>query len=219
MPIELPLFPLNTVLFPGAEIPLHIFESRYRLMINECYAYNQPFGIVLARPESQPLYEKPYAVGTMAEIEVLDRVEDGRMNLIARGGRRFRILSHHRQKPYLCGLVEDYDDVAEDWPDLSEVTHRASELFHSYVETLLAVAGREEIEFSLPGDSEELSHFIAHLMDIQDEEKQHMLELTSTRRRLEEEITLLRREVPFMRQILIMSQRYRENAPDKSMLN
>ena len=219
MPIELPLFPLNIVLFPGAEVPLHIFEARYRQMINECYEHDQPFGIVLARPESEPLHEKPYTVGTIAEIEVLDRMEDGKMNLIARGSQRFRILSQHRQKPYLCGLVEDYDDVAEDWPDLSEVTHRAGELFHSYVEILLAVAGRDEMEFSLPGDAEELSHFIAHLMDIQDVEKQHMLELTSTRLRLEEEITLLRREVPFMRQILIMSQRYREDAPDKSMLN
>src|SRR5438105_9138369 len=88
--IELPLFPLNVVLFPGAELPLHIFEPRYRLMINECYEQEKPFGVVLAQAESEILQEEPYSVGTMAEIEALDRLEDGRMNLIVKGTQRFR---------------------------------------------------------------------------------------------------------------------------------
>jgi Lon protease-like protein len=219
MAIELPLFPLNVVLFPGAELPLHIFEPRYRLMINECYARDLPFGIVLARPESELLHEEPYPVGTMAEIEALDRMDDGRINLIARGGQRFRILSQHRQKPYLSGIVEVYNDIAESGQALSHVAHQASTLFHSYLETLLAVIGRGELEFTLPDDAEELSHFIAHLIDVQDEQKQHMLELTSTLRRLEEEIDILRREVPFMREVLAMSQRYNDDVPDRSILN
>ena len=74
MAIELPIFLLNVVLFPGAELPLHIFEPRYRLMINECYGEKKPFGVVLARPESEYLQEEPYPVGTMAEIEVLEPV-------------------------------------------------------------------------------------------------------------------------------------------------
>jgi Lon protease-like protein len=219
MTLELPLFPLNLVFFPGTELPLHIFEPRYRLMINECYEQGTPFGIVLARPESQPLHEEPYQVGTMAEIEALDRMADGRMNLIARGVQRFRILSQHREKPYLSGVVEVYNDASEAWPLLNRPVHQASALFRSYLEALLEVAGRGELEFTLPDDAEELSHFIAHLIDIQDEQKQHMLEMTSTRQRLEEEITILRREVPFMRQVLAMSQRYHADQPDKSILN
>ncbi len=219
MPINLPLFPLNVVLFPGTELPLHIFEPRYRQMIDECCERGRPFGIVLARPESEPLHEKPYAVGTMAEIEALDRMEDGRMNLIVKGGQRFRILNQHHEKPYLSGIVEIYSDVSEDQQDLTLVTRQASSLFHSYLEALLTMVGRDEMQFNLPADAEELSHFIAHLMDVQDEEKQHMLELTSTRQRLEEEIILLRREVPFMREVLTMSLRYEEDAPDRSMLN
>ncbi len=219
MTLELPLFPLNLVFFPGTELPLHIFEPRYRLMINECYEQGTPFGIVLARPESQPLHEEPYQVGTMAEIEALDRLADGRMNLIARGVQRFRILSQHREKPYLSGVVEVYNDATEAWPLLNRPVHQASALFRSYLEALLEVAGRGELEFTLPDDAEELSHFIAHLIDIQDEQKQHMLEMTSTRQRLEEEITILRREVPFMRQVLAMSQRYHADQPDKSILN
>lgn len=219
MAIELPLFPLNVVLFPGAELPLHIFEPRYRLMINECYEQDLPFGVVLVRPESAPLHEDPYPVGTMAEIEALDRMDDGRMNLIARGSQRFRILSQHRQKPYLSGIVEAYSDVVEADQAVSSVMHQASALFQSYLETLLAVIGKDEVAFTLPENAEDLSHFIAYLIDVHDEQKQHMLELTSTRQRLEEEVVILRREVPFMREVLVMSQRYNDDVPDRSSLN
>lgn len=219
MALELPLFPLNVVLFPGTELPLHIFEPRYRLMINECYEQSLPFGVVLARPESEPLREEPYPVGTMAEIEALDRMEDGRMNLIARGGQRFRILSQHRVKPYLSGIVEIYSDEVVGNEILSDADQQARSLFRSYLETLLAVIGRGELEFTLPVDAEELSHFIAHLLDVHDDQKQHMLELTSTSQRLEEEIVILRREVPFMREVLNMSQRYQADEPDHSILN
>jgi ATP-dependent Lon protease len=98
------------------------------------------------------------------------------------------------------------------------LVQQARELFQTYLQTLLAVIGRTRFDFTLPDDSEALSHFIAHLMDIKDEQKQHMLELTSTRQRLEEEIVILRREVPFMREVLNMSQRFRD-VPDRSILN
>src|SRR5258708_16482338 len=98
MAIELPIFLLNVVLFPGAELPLHIFEPRYRLMINECYGEKKPFGVVLARPASEYLQEEPYPVGTMPDIEVLHRFGDGRINLVATGFQGFRILSQHLVK-------------------------------------------------------------------------------------------------------------------------
>ena len=73
MVLEIPLFPLNVVLFPGAELPLHIFEPRYRQMINECYKQEKPFGVVLVQPESELFQEEPHIVGTMAEIEAHGR--------------------------------------------------------------------------------------------------------------------------------------------------
>jgi Lon protease-like protein len=219
MALEIPLFPLNLVFFPGVELPLHIFEPRYRLMVNECYEQKRPFGIVLVRPESEPLREEPYPIGTMAEIEALDRLEDGRMNLIARGLQRFRILSQHRNKPYLSGIVEVYSDTIEAESSLDQSVQQASSLFRAYLEALLEVGGRPGLEFTLPSTAEDLSHFIAHFIDIRDEQKQHMLELTSTRQRLEEEIIILRREVPFMRQVLTRSQRYYTDEVDKSILN
>ena len=219
MAIELPLFPLDVVLFPGEDLPLHIFEPRYRLMINECNEQKTAFGIVLVQPHSEHLKEEPYPVGTMAQIEVLDRLEDGRMNLIARGLQRFRILELHRQKPYLSGLVEVFED--QDELEQTQITHanQASELFNAYLQVLIEVIGKESIEFTLPTAPEELSHFIAYFLDVTNERKQQLLELTSTTQRLEEEIDILRREVPFMRQMLSLNNSYHPESPDRNMLN
>jgi len=219
MAIELPLFPLNVVLFPGADLPLHIFEARYRLMINECYQQEKPFGVVLARPQSQQMREEPYPIGTMAEILALSRMDDGRMNLIARGGQRFRILDQHREKPYLTGIVEVYKDLPEPEPVLREQADKARELFNTYLEILLEVIGKQETQFDLPAAPEELSHFIASFLDIEDEAKQRLLEMTLTTQRLESVIVTLRREVPFVRQMLSMSNIYRAGGPDRSRLN
>ena len=219
MSFELPLFPLNVVLFPGADLPLHIFEPRYRQMINECYKQQKPFGIVLARPESQSLPEEPHHIGTMAEIETLARLEDGRMNLIARGGQRFRVVGQHRKKPYLTGIVEVYEDRNEPQQTLREQGERARDLFTSYLNILLEVVGKEEVQFDLPEPPGELSHFIAYFLDLENDQKQALLELDSTIERLKSEIETLRREVPFMRQMLSMSSLYRAGSPDRSKLN
>jgi Lon protease-like protein len=219
MAIELPLFPLNVVLFPGADLPLHIFEARYRLMINECYQQEKPFGVVLTRPQSQQMREEPYPIGTMADILALSRMDDGRMNLIARGGQRFRILDQHREKPYLTGIVEVYKDLPEPEPVLREQADKARELFNTYLEILLEVIGKQETQFDLPAAPEELSHFIASFLDIEDEAKQRLLEMTLTTQRLESVIVTLRREVPFVRQMLSMSNIYRAGGPDRSRLN
>lgn len=219
MAIELPLFPLNVVLFPGADLPLHIFEARYRLMIKECHEQKKPFGVVLARPGSPQMREEPYPVGTMADILALSHMDDGRMNLIARGGQRFRILEQHHEKPYLTGTVEVYHDLPEPEQALRDQADKARELFNIYLEILLEVVGKPETQFNLPAEPEELSHFVAYFLDIEDEEKQQLLEMTLTTQRLESVIETLRREVPFVRQMLSMSKIYRIDGPDRSKLN
>ncbi len=203
--IELPLFPLNLVLFPGTVSPLHIFEMRYRQMIVDCQRDEKPFGIVLARPESEHLNEKPYSVGTMVEIRNLDRLEDGRYTLMAVGTKRFRIVSERRDKPYLSGLVELYEDDVEPEREWLPVVQEARDLFGEYLSMLLEASEDKDVEAHLPDEAEDLSYFIAYFLDIQEERKQQFLELTSTRQRLQEEVAILRREVPFMRQILSKS--------------
>ncbi len=200
--LELPLFPLNTVLFPGTAIPLHIFEPRYRQMIADCQREQKPFGIVLTRPESEHLHEIPYPVGTIAEIRNLDRLEDGRYTLMAVGVKRFRIVSQHYEKPYLSGIVELLEDELEVEPSLQALAQQAHRLFFNYLDTLLESAPEEELQATIPDEPEDLSYFIAYFIEVQNEERQRFLEMTSTLQRLEEEIVMLQHEIPFMRQML-----------------
>src|SRR5512147_2655499 len=90
---ELPLFPLNTVLFPGMPISLHIFEPRYKLMIEQCIQIAQPFGVVLIREGVEALgpSAEPHQIGCSAQITQVERLEDGRMNIVAVGVERFQI--------------------------------------------------------------------------------------------------------------------------------
>jgi Lon protease-like protein len=200
--IELPLFPLDCVLFPGAVRPLHIFETRYCQMVKDCLQEGKSFGIVLAKEDSQYLYEEPHTIGTMAEIHNLDRQADGCYNLMAVGTMRFRIIDCHREKSYLSGFVEPFKDRLESREKLAGYAQRARDLFITYLKMVLEKSEEGQIEISVPSDPEGLSHFIAYFLDMDDEKKLKYLELTSTSQRLQEEIAFLCREVPFMRHML-----------------
>jgi Lon protease-like protein len=212
--IELPLFPFSIVLFPGTVLPLHIFEPRYRQMVKDCLRENKPFGMVLARAGSEHLNEDPHPIGTMAEIHNLSQLEDGCYNLMAVGMKRFRIVSRHREKPYLSGFVEPFDDVHESDTVLTGPVKAARNLFETYLNMVLDVADEKELETNLPDTPEDLSHFVAHFLEVEDARKQHFLELTSTHQRLQEEIAILRREIPFLRQIL-----FKKVPDDLALLN
>ncbi len=102
-PDDLPLFPLGLVLFPGQAAPLHIFEPRYRELVRYCLEVEEPFGIVLA--EGERLAE----VGCTARIErVLRRHDDGRLDILVRGGERFRLGEVRQERAYLTARVEAF---------------------------------------------------------------------------------------------------------------
>jgi Lon protease-like protein len=106
--VEFPLFPLQTVALPGELIPLHIFEERYKTMINAVLESNGEFGIVWLSDDGLR------QVGCAAEIEqVLERMEDGRMNILARGTRPFRVLERQAHLPYPAGVIEFVEDRDE----------------------------------------------------------------------------------------------------------
>src|SRR3990172_7303439 len=91
--LELPLFPLNAVLFPGATLPLHIFEERYKQMIRRCLEERTPFGVLLIRKGNEvgePA--EPFDVGTVADMVRVQHLQEGRMNILCRGGERFRVV-------------------------------------------------------------------------------------------------------------------------------
>jgi Lon protease-like protein len=104
----LPLFPLQLVAFPGSAIPLHIFEERYREMVGAAEAQGTEFGIVLAKDNGIV-----NAGCTVVVEKVLERYPDGRFDVVTRGKRRFVLLSIDREKAYLRGEVEYFDD--DDW--------------------------------------------------------------------------------------------------------
>src|SRR5947209_8573795 len=123
---DFPLFPLGLVALPGEMIPLHIFEERYKTMMNECLREEREFGIVWLSDDG--LRE----IGCACEIDrVLERMDDGRMNLVARGTRPFRVLERQGHLPYPAGVIE----FVEDRPDLPdpELVKTAHEVYAELV--------------------------------------------------------------------------------------
>lgn len=105
----LPIFPLSLVLLPGMPLPLHIFEDRYKEMMADVLPDNREFGIVFAKDEGI------VNIGCTATVQkVVRRYEDGRLDLLASGQRRFEIDSLNEDKPYLRAEVEYFDDDEEE---------------------------------------------------------------------------------------------------------
>jgi Lon protease-like protein len=121
-PEPLPLFPLPLVLLPQTNLPLHIFEERYKEMIGECLDKGWEFGILLVQDRAMQL------VGCTASItRVLDRFPDGRMNILVRGRRRFEASQLNEDRSYLRGKAQFLDDAAGS-PD-AELGTRALQLY------------------------------------------------------------------------------------------
>ncbi len=106
--MRIPLFPLDTVLFPGAALPLHIFEDRYREMIGECLAQKKEFGVVRGEPERLAV------IGCTAKIvRVLERYADGRIDILCEGARRFEIEGLDDSRTFLQADVEFFEDEGQ----------------------------------------------------------------------------------------------------------
>ena len=196
MSFELPLFPLNVVLFPGMALPLHIFEPRYRLMINRCLENDKTFGVTLiAEGDEGQNDTKPSLVGTAAEIIEATPFPDGRINLQTMGKRRFRVLSVREEDDYLIGLVEWLDDVKSERAVPAYVV-KVRALLQRYLKLLMLnakVTGLDVEAVDIPRDAATLSLTVGALLSLSNEEKQELLEMTSTAARLSYEYALLRR--------------------------
>src|SRR5947209_14685593 len=123
---EFPLFPLGIVALPGEAVPLHIFEDRYKTMMNECLRDEREFGIVWLSDDG--LRE----TGCACTIErVLERMDDGRINLVARGTRPFRVLERQSHLPYPAGVIEFVSDRGD--PVDEDVAQAARESYSELV--------------------------------------------------------------------------------------
>ncbi len=168
---ELGLFPLGVVLLPTEQIPLHIFEDRYQELIGECLDDDAEFGLVYADDEG--LRE----VGTRAAVtEVLDRFEDGRLNIVVEGRERFRLVEVTEGRSFQTALVAPFEEVPD--PSDAEDDERVRELF----DRLVALTGAE-VEPPPPG-VEQLSFELAGRFEFAPEIKQRLLVLASERERV-----------------------------------
>jgi len=165
-PERIPLFPLNVVLFPGEQLPLHIFEPRYRRMVRECLDAKSPFGMLLAMEDGIT------HVGCTAEIlEVFKRFPDGRMDILTVGRDPFRIVELYTEDPLLEGQVdylEDRDSQVD--PQKQRKLIELYETCHTLVFNNLPRSFEE-----VPG--EELAFAIASTLPIDLLCKQEILEL------------------------------------------
>ena len=201
---ELPLFPLDTVLFPGMPLQLHIFEERYKLMIRKCLAEREPFGVVLIRHGMEALgpLAEPYKIGCTARILEVKPLSEGRMNIVALGQKRFRILSLNSAKPYLVGEVEYYPLRESPSHLLSKRGDRLFPWVKRYMQILTEASDMNLDPSHLPSDPLVLAYLAAVLLQIPPEHKQELLALQYAGDFLEKIYDLYRREVALLRVLL-----------------
>lgn len=188
----LPLFPLNVVLFPGMQLPLHVFEERYRLMVGTCMVMDRTFGVVLVRSGVEvggPA--EPFEVGTTARIVGLERLPDGRMNLSVVGVQRFTIRELLHDQPYLRGRVEPLADLER--PVRDGLAQEVLALFKRYLEQSGIHAERIE-RLPLPDEPLALSYVVAAALKAPARVRQELLEADSAASRLRLVHELLRWE-------------------------
>jgi Lon protease-like protein len=157
--IEIPLFPLRSVLCPGVALPLHIFEERYRLMINRCIERGEPFGVVLLREghEVGPLRGQVAAVGTTAAIRRAGAYPDGRLDILTVGQQRFRLEDVDTvSEPYLVGRVRLLDEPTGPEAEVEVLARQVGRRFLEYLELLQPADDADgpeiEIEFEIDLD-------------------------------------------------------------------
>jgi uncharacterized protein len=202
----LPLFPLNTVLFPHMPLPLHIFETRYRAMISDCLEAGHSFGVVGIREGLETGPALPYEIGTLAKIVRIDRMEDGRMNLLVSGASRFRILETATDRPYLRGRIDVLAEAGDEVAGIGELTDAAATAFRDFSNLLRELVNEKPQAFEPPMEPELLSYLIAGTLTLQLPQKQALLEYPRTDERLRAELALLRREISLLRQMLRQKQ-------------
>ncbi|MCZ6775803.1 MAG: LON peptidase substrate-binding domain-containing protein [Ignavibacteria bacterium] len=172
----LPLFPLQVVLFPNSALSLHIFEERYKVLINECVSDNKELGIILVNES------KMSEIGCTATVkDVLQKYEDGRLDIVVQGGRRYKLYRYdYDLAPYTVGFVQYLENSDE--PVDPPLAQETIELFNK----LVSVVYRQKFE-PVPLDirSDDLSFLLAQKAGMSLNQRQGLLELVSENKRLQ----------------------------------
>ena len=196
---SLPLFTLNTVLYPEEVLPLHVFETKYKQLIDDCLEANAPFGVVLN--QDGVLQD----IGCTASITKVTSVNDqGEKDIIVTGLERFRIKQVYRVKPYLTADIDALID--QNGPLSIQFTER---VIAQHIK-LLELAGRTPSPVMYQ-ERERLSFFIAHNAGLTVQQKQDVLEMSSEVERIQYLIGHLERFIPAVEEAESVRQKVRSN--------
>jgi len=187
------LFPLNLVLFPGTQVPLHVYETRYKALVNECLAGGEIFGINLVEQGHM------FPIGCAARVvAVTQKYDDGRMDIIAEGTHRYVLLGiREDNKPYAIGETEDVLD--DDEPIDTGLVEKCAAMYNQVID-LVYGSGGPHFE---PDQSFEMmpSFFMAPKSGLSTDQKQRLLETVTENDRLELILDHLNDIVPTVRQV------------------
>jgi Lon protease-like protein len=197
---ELGLFPLGIVLLPGERVPLHIFEERYKELIGECLASGTEFGLILADDDGLR------NVGTAAGVEtVLERFEDGRMNIVIVGRRRFAVDAMTSGRSFDTARVVPYEDEPGSESPTPEEAERCHEAFRVLAEAADAAGQRPDPK------AESLAFDLAGHIAFGPDQKQELLEMRDERERVRRVTELMDDAAEALRRRAAIRRRARSN--------
>ncbi len=200
---EIPLFPLNTVLFPGMILPLRIFEERYKLMLKQCIAETKPFGVVLLKSgRAEGAFNgQIYNIGTTAQITQVNPMADETYNVLTLGMKRFRLIEAYQTHPYLTAIVEDYPLTNGNTPEAISGSLRLLHLIEKYLDSFRKLGKLPFRIDQVPTDPITLAFLTAIMLPVSNDDKQSLLSVVDIPELLREEFQLMRYET-HMTQIL-----------------
>ena len=191
--MELPLFPLQTVLYPGLPIPLHVFEERYRQMFKRVLDGERRFGVVaIVKGRDVDAGATYHPIGCVAEVAEVDRHADGRLDVVARGRSRFRIDGVAQAAPY---IVAEVSELPEDRGRRPSSARSRPAGCSPATWPRCCMAGQEAEPIDIPDDPVAASYLVAAGLQVDLADKQRLLTIPSASERLAAEAVLLRREL------------------------
>lgn len=213
---QIPLFPLSTVLFPGMLLPLHIFENRYKMMIQRCIDHEEDFGVVFIQEGSEVGRGNAqiFDIGTTAQITHAETLPDGRMHIATVGMHRIRVIETDEDSyPYMVGMVEEFPLEEGDPVQIQAASDELSSLLLKYL-AIIAKMGSAEIAFDqIPRDATALAFLTAIVIQSSAEYKQELLSIPSLEELLRHEKQLIARENRILK-MLVYNMPSWSNDPD-----
>jgi Lon protease-like protein len=188
----LPLFPLNTVLFPRTTLPLRIFEPRYKDMIGACLEAGTPFGVCLIQEGKETGgVALPHVLGTVAEIKKAEHKANGDIHITVEGTKRFRLVEELKRSPTWLARVEVLQEPLGNESSAREAKEELRLAMSRYANLYYLLTSRQLLFEKYFRDPVRLSYYLADLLELENDEKQLLLEAPDAATRLEIERNLL----------------------------